>query len=1170
MYIDFNSFKYDVLGYQVAPTLILKTPHESTVGVLGQYFNLKLTLNYSDLSSGQFDYPAVVNGDDIPFYDDLEPTMVVEIRPVGRFVISDISENNDGVRQVKTCTINSLEYEFSSKRIAFGAGTYRLYNLVDPSTSILGMILERFPHWRVGEVDSDILTKYRTFSDTNDAALSWMRNTGQDSYGCVFDFDTSEHIINIVSQTKDVVMRPIFISFNNLIKEAEVTCSNENYCTSIDVTGADDLDIRNVNPIGENNLYNLSYPIGKERIPAAIAQKWISWQNTVDAQQAYYISLVALRNSAYGRYLTENAKLTDLNGELSSIENRRATAQEALALASTTEEENYFNNRLSQIRAELSTKKSEISVQQDLVDSCLEEYNDFSAEITTLVSSLKKENFFTADELNVLLRYISEESFNDATFATFDTDVSGENDSYANLIDGTVSFTGIRLEDIQMDAATGRRIFSIKGGNITLSGQKTVVLEDGGTKQESYSIAAQLNNATLDRKDGTDVVLSAFLGGGSNNEVSFPSGNITLVGMATFDDDDFLNQFTRIEVPTKDDDGNTVRTDIHYEGNGAFTTVGGSLYFTKNVTEYQKYAVAQELYDYAKECLADIASPTYEFDISSVNIIFAQEFEGFKDALKLGYGVYLKITDKLLLKPRLLSVELDFENPKNFNMTFANSFKMTPRGAQGLGDQLQSTSKISKSLDSDKYKNGAYRTSGSEGVVKKFIQNGIDAATTAVTVTGGQNIKIDETGFTASSETSPYSLRIANGMMALVSNETGEAVQGFGHFYNSVSGTNWTGVNAKVIAGPMIIGENLIIECPNVTGDMMLFSVDSTGVQISNGRMYLDHDRGGKIMIDPTVGFAMGTEDLYTIEDDGTHSFNQDNASFYMGFDGKLYLKDIDATGTIHGSVITGSEIYIGGNNTASNCKFGVDALGNIIGIETMNGALKFDSVGKAYFGNDVEIAGGLTLSGPIQWNSSSFPVQSQFSTAISGPWHDSMQTNDKYRRDKLYDGTWGAAYQFVGTDGSSGSDANVTYGNIKSALQLAANTQTTFITANSAGAPNIYGGNIYGANIYAGTGSDSFASMDEDGFRIYAGGTERPKVSLEQFGSGDLMQLVLGAGSSTTHSGYGRLFLQKAGTSASLIYQGTNGGTRAGFEFQNDGTLNVIGTLTGVTATFG
>jgi hypothetical protein len=66
-------------------------------------------------------------------------------------------------------------------------------------------------------------------------------------------------------------------------------------------------------------------------------------------------------------------------------------------------------------------------------------------------------------------------------------------------------------------------------------------------------------------------------------------------------------------------------------------------------------------------------------------------------------------------------------------------------------------------------------------------------------------------------------------------------------------------------------------------------------------------------------------------------------------------------------------------------------------------------------------------------------------------------------------------------------SDTLPTYNNILSALKAANGTTTTFITADAAGAPNIYGANIYGGKIYAGSGyTNNYSKMDENGFHVY------------------------------------------------------------------------------------
>jgi len=1042
------------------------------------YLSTNFTLNYSDLSKLEFKYPHHADGELVPFYDDLEIGMIVDARPIGQFVITDVEVNGDGAKETKTCQCESLEYEINSKHIVFAEGTYRLYDPVNTATSLLGILLTKLPNWSIGEVDSELMTRYRTFSDTDELSLSWLLNTAQDTFNCVFDFDTYNRKINVIEQDKALVMVPVYLSYNNLIKSASITHNSDDYYTAISVTGADDLDIRDVNPIGENYIYNLDYSISAGRIPTVIADKWTAWQNTIAAQQDYYIGLVSLRNAASGRYLVEKAKQTDLEGERTSVENRRATLIEALNLASTQDEENHFTQRLNDTFLELKAKDAEIANQKAIVTQTEEEYQGFIADVSAVVSALKKENYFTTEELKILSSYIVEGKFQDSTFAVFDTDVTGANDSYLKVESSRVSFSNINLTDVKMDASTGRRIFNISGGELKVEGTYTTMQADGIEKEGNFTLEGQINNATIDHANHSALVMSAFLGTGISQEAQFPSGNITLSCTANFDDDTWLAGLEAIESHDTDDGGNIIRTVITYSGSASFDTTNGSFYFTRNATEYQRYSVANELYDYAAKCLEDMSSPTYEFDIDSANIIFAQEFENFKNALKLGYGVYLKLDDKAVLKPRLLSVELDFENPKNFKLTFSNSFKRVKDGWAQAKTDMQTTSKLSKLADADKYKNGAYKTSGADNLLKQFKQEGFDAAKMSVSTSEGQQITIDKAGFTAKSETSDYYFRIANGMMALINDNTGDVVLGLGHFYNKVSGTDWTGINAKVIAGDIVLGSHLEIHCPSVDGGTMLFSATSEGVQISNGRLYLDHDRGGKLMLDPTVGFAMGTKELYTVQSDGSYSFNQDNANFYVDLNGKLHLKDIDATGTIHGSVITGSEIYIGGNNTATNCKFGVDKLGNIIGLETMNGNLKFDADGKAYFGNDVNITGSLTLGGNIIWTANSFPIKSQFSVSSTGPWHDDAQSADKWRKDRMWNGEWGAAYQFRGTDGvpgSDGSDASVTRGNIVRAMLQSIDEDGLYTTTVNGkqclgiNATAIRSGVIEGIDIYGG-----------------------------------------------------------------------------------------------------
>lgn len=111
------------------------------------------------------------------------------------------------------------------------------------------------------------------------------------------------------------------------------------------------------------------------------------------------------------------------------------------------------------------------------------------------------------------------------------------------------------------------------------------------------------------------------------------------------------------------------------------------------------------------------------------------------------------------------------------------------------------------------------------------------------------------------------------------------------------------------------------------------------------------------------------------------------------------------------------------------------------------------------------------------------------------------------------------------GERGPAGSSASVTFANIKAALIRANATESTFITADEFGSPNIYGGKIYGAEIYAGSGytDEGYAAMTANGFDVVsAGDLHKIGLGLETIGSIDYPYLILGAGSGDTGSDNG------------------------------------------------
>ena len=91
---------------------------------------------------------------------------------------------------------------------------------------------------------------------------------------------------------------PIYLDFDNLVESVDVEELSDELVTALRPYGADELDIRDVNPIGTNWIYNLSFFIENGDIAPELVEKWQTWQSTILSRQEQYRGLVALRASS--------------------------------------------------------------------------------------------------------------------------------------------------------------------------------------------------------------------------------------------------------------------------------------------------------------------------------------------------------------------------------------------------------------------------------------------------------------------------------------------------------------------------------------------------------------------------------------------------------------------------------------------------------------------------------------------------------------------------------------------------------------------------------------------------------------------------------------------------------------------------------------------------------
>lgn len=976
MRINFDQIKRDSYGRIEAPVLQLLRPHGSMIGPLGHYFGLDAKLKFNETSEVSFQYPRMADRKRTPLFDKLVPGKLIQMDPYGVFVVAKVVESGEGDRCVHEVTAYSREYEFAGKQVVFAAGTYNFWNPADAENSMLGILLSYIRNWKIGSVSPSLIGRYRTFDDVDEKALDFMLNKLQETYGCIFDFDTYNRVVNVIDANEDTVMVPVYLSSQNLIKEASVDTNAENVITKLYISGAEGVSIRNVNPTGDSYIYNLDYYISIGDIPDDLAAKWIQWQNELFSNQPYYTSLIALRNSTQAQITVEKATLVDYKNELAILDNTRATFLQMMQTAQDDDTKKYFQDRLAETAIEYSDWETKVSEQEATIESLEAQYEEHRAGIAAINNELRLTSYFTSDELDILDNYFAEDSFTDETFAVFDVDVSGADD-YVSANDVMISFVSSGQEfKLTSVPCEEHMMASLSGGTVTVTGA-------------DYELTGTLVSGILDHKDDS-VVCSLFLNSGTLNGTDFPSGTVTCVTTSSFDDETLLAGMTEHEDTITNEDGTISHTTYYYTGSASISGTNAKIYFTRNVTDYQQYTVEQELYDYAMTVLEDSSSPTYEFEISSGNLFFEKKFEPFLKQIQLGRGVYVDLDDRVILKPLLLEIHLGFEDPDKFDLVFSNTFKRHD-SVNKLKDLVKEANSMSRTLQMNKHTFGESKNTTTW--VKNMLEAGYDAAMAQIMAGADQLVTIDQAGIKVDATDGKTRIYLNNGMIALYNKETNTVSMGLGRFFNEATGTDFVGVLADVIGGTLLAGQNLIIECPDPNGGVMQFKVDSSGVIINNGRMYMKSDLGA-MGWDANYGFFAGTKDLFTttdtghvlpacIDEDGTMIFDDDDwpqdVNVWIGIDGKVYIRgNIYAEdGVFNGTVYAKSGKFEGivqaSDFLASDGTSMLDELGKFKSDYLDLGNIQIDgATGNITMSGSIDMGGSITLGGNIDLSSAS------------------------------------------------------------------------------------------------------------------------------------------------------------------------------------------------------
>lgn len=244
---------------------------------------------------------------------------------------------------------------------------------------------------------------------------------------------------------------------------------------------------------------------------------------------------------------------------------------------------------------------------------------------------------------------------------------------------------------------------------------------------------------------------------------------------------------------------------------------------TESMTDNEILEMKQALYDHAVSELNRVCYPQFDMTIDSVNFMALFKYKDVVDQLELGDIVTVVLNDTTFMKARLLKMEFNWDNLKDFKLTFSSKknledgyFTIIEIGR--LAQRTANTISYNKSgwNQASKQANEAYYNTN----LKDFLDLSKQQIQANAT---DQEVTIDNTGALFTKKDATEKLWITNRQILLFDEPVGTNLKepkiAIGMIEVNQNGvvTKAYGIGASLLLGKIVIAENLYIQNKNNT-----------------------------------------------------------------------------------------------------------------------------------------------------------------------------------------------------------------------------------------------------------------------------------------------------------------------------------------------------------------
>lgn len=665
-----------------------------------------------------------------PLYDFLDCSRIIHIESIGFFKIVAVSIESDGYRESKHIEAYSIEYELTTKfmneltvRLHEQGDNMVLYNSSDKKLSVLNKVLEH-TRWNVGYCDPDLAATPIPLDLDRTSRYDILMSEIREICNCNIIFDPEHYLVNIYPKDYSEKDTNIYISFDNLMLNAEVRYKENDIRTSLRVEG-NNISIRDING-GSNIITDLSYYAHKDWMGSELAYKYKQYKNERKRRLPYY--------EEFQKYLTT------LQLKYGGLKNNRPYNDQHLWKSihfSRQRYDNYYDYQyvldILDFEEELHEEYAKDQPDQTRIDRFLSSLNRMTMRAINYFcfgrnadSDMHSEDFI--DQLQYGSSYMEEgiaalnqliESEQEK--AAFDSKYISKEHYYqcmlTNFYQAGKDNRKSEEDKFQKAIAAFQEILSILNHSYTYEGFIYPVPET----------CIFNNKSQLNTKHGVWALDEAFDQAFIRNDFDYIIANTKHFSALWHADQDLAAGVVRIK-DTVDDDGNAVKEEetfdpirvdgsntlinlllsyyLEHEYSGSsginiknYLNISGTPYFTNKEIELLSYleledeykdnnfklykddskAVtldkARRLYEAGERKLLEMCSPSLSFTSDILNPFMLQVYRSITeaDAFSLGRKIQIILRNDYILEAELSEISIDFSDISNpLSFTYSN------------------------------------------------------------------------------------------------------------------------------------------------------------------------------------------------------------------------------------------------------------------------------------------------------------------------------------------------------------------------------------------------------------------------------------------------------------------------------------------------------------------